>query len=477
MQRFLCWDEKNFSEVKDVTVCQHKPEKQALALVCDGDWEGVHNGYSTVMQVGDTYRFYYRVRGQTGAVTKTGRPEMGAVCVAESTDGGKTFKKKHIGKFEYNGSKDNNIIFWRDNGRELDSFTVFYDPNPNCPNEEKFKGLARDSGYDELDLYVSSDGYDFKFSQRIDLPGIFDSYNVAFWDEDKQQYSIYFRGYHHPDGTITKCYAEVDPTNDIRDVRLGISKDFKNWEFIDILRFEEGQPYVQLYTNQISRYFREKNTLIGFPSRYCDRIKDVENLKFMPNAERRLEITEKQGREGSAFTDCAIMTSTDGLTFNLRSKAFMTPEIENSTNWWYGNCYPTYGLLETLADDGETTEISFYMGENYRVKNVNFRRYTIRLDGFFSWYGDNNAYAVTKPFVLQNENMFVNFSTSALGGLQIELLDENDNPYNGFKSYTLFGNATNRPVKFDSPLSELVGKTVKIKFTFNDCNLYSFTFE
>jgi hypothetical protein len=103
----------------------------------------------------------------------------------------------------------------------------------------------------------------------------------------------------------------------------------------------------------------------------------------------------------------------------LRSKAFITAGIETSTNWWYGNCYTAYGLYETVADDGETREISFLMGENYRVKKVDFRRYTVRLDGFFSWYGDKDAYAVTKPFVLNGENMFINFETSVTGGLVV----------------------------------------------------------
>ena len=476
MQRFLCWDTKNFSQSNDVSVIMHKPEKKNLALVCDDVWEGVHNGYSTVIKVGDKYRMYYRVGGQSGYVFPTGRKEMGAVCVAESTDG-ITFKKKRIGKFEYDGSTDNNIVFWRNNGRWLDTFTVFYDETENCPESEKFKAFARDAGTDILDLYISEDGYDFQYVKRINLPGTFDSYNVVFFNKETNQYNLYFRGYHHPDGTSVKGYNDMDATNDIRDVRLAVSNDFREWEFIDFIKFEEGQKYVQLYTNQITQYYREPNTLIGFPVRYFDHRDDKENLKYMSHRDKRLEITAKWGREGTAFTDCAIMTSSDGINFDLRSKAFITPGIENSNNWWYGNCYTAYGLVETLADDGETKEISFYMGENYRVKNVDYRRYTVRLDGFFSWYGEEGANAVTKPFVLENKNMFVNFETSALGGLGIEILDENGNALEGYKSYTIFGNTTNRPVEFEKSLSELVGKTVKVRFTFNDAHLYSFTFE
>ena len=477
MQRFLCWDKKDIESNSGVTVCQHEPVKRNIALECNDVWEGVHNGYATVIKENDTYRLYYRVGGQSGFVYKTDNPELGAVCVAESTDGGITFKKKHMGKFKYNGSKDNNIVFWRDNGGNLDTFTVFYDNNPDCPKEEKFKGLARDSGTDILDLYISADGYDFEYAQRIILGGIFDSYNTVFFNNETRMYNMYFRGYHRIDGTSPAGYNDVNPTNDIRDVRLGVSKDFRNWEFIDYIKFEESRKNIQLYTNQISRYYRDEKTLIGFPVRYLDRANDKENFKHMPNYEKREEMIEKYGRGGTAFTDCAIMTSTDGINFNIRSKAFMNPGLESSTNWWYGNCYTVYGLIETPTDDDENKEISFYMGENYRVKNVDFRRYTVRLDGFFSWYGDSDAVVVTKPFVLENDKMFINFKTSALGGLGIELLDQNGVPIEGYKSYTIFGNSTNRPVEFLKPLNDLLGKNIKIKFTLNDCHLYSYTFE
>ena len=58
-----------------------------------------------------------------------------------------------------------------------------------------------------------------------------------------------------------------------------------------------------------------------------------------------------------------------------------------------------YGLLETEAEEeGAPNEISFYVGENYRIKNVNFRRYTVRLDGFFSWRAPyRGGEILTKP--------------------------------------------------------------------------------
>ena len=477
MQRFLCWDKKNFSQNNGVVVLQHRPEKKSLALVCQDKWEGVHNGYASVAKIGDKYRVYYRVGGQNGAVYKdSNAPSKSMICVAESSDG-ITFEKIPMNKIEFDGNKHNNVVFWRDNGGDLDTFTVFYDTNPDCAPKEQFKAFARDSGTDRLDLYVSEDGFDFKYVERVDLGGTYDSYNTVYWDDDKKEYHFYFRGYHHPDGTLVNGYADMDETNDLRDVRLAKSKDFRNWEFVDFIKFENTKE-VQLYTNQIEPYYREKNTLIGFPVRYIDRVKDKENYKYMPLADVRSKIIATQGREGTALTDCAIMTSGDGIKFNLRPTAFMTPGTETTENWWYGNCYTVYGMVETLADDGVTREISMYMAENYRIKKVDFRRYTIRLDGFFSWYADGDGgTVVTKPFVLSNENMFVNFATSALGSLKITVLKPSGATIDGYESYIIFGDSTNREVKFQKDLKDLVGKEIKIKFEMNDCHLYSFTFE
>ena len=301
---------------------------------------------------------------------------------------------------------------------------------------------------------------------------------MAFWHKEEKQYRLYFRGYHHPDGTEAQGIRDVNETTDLRDVRLALSRDFKAWQYVDYIKFEGNQPEIQLYTNQILRYYRNPEIYIGFPVRYCDRVKERKCFKHMSNAQRREEIIDQYGRGGTALTDCVIMTSTDGLNFDRRSTAFITPGLETVNNWWYGNGYTAYGLVETEAEDGENKEISLYCGENYRVKNVDFRRYTVRIDGFFSWFGDGDGgEIITKPFVLEKSKMFINFSTSSLGGLDISVLDKNGNEIEGYNSHTLFGDSINRPVEFEKALKDLVGKEISLKFKFNDCHLYSYTFE
>ena len=477
--RILCWDDKIIEISENIQVRAHKPEKKNIALTCDNEWEGVHNGYASVIRMGDTYRLYYRADPFRHRLDKAPTPGKAVICVAESRDGGITFRKPNVGKYEYNGTKNNNIVFSR--AKAIDNFSVFYDTNPNCPKEEKFKALCElnlgSEGGTHLIYYASEDGYDFREQYALDVQGTFDTYNVVLWDENTEQYFLYYRAFHTPEGEDRLSWKGARP-NWIRHVRVATSKDFKNWTKHGRISFEEGQEIYQLYTNQITKYFRTDDTFIGFPVRYNDRAEEKRNFHFMPLGDRHENITEVFGREGTAVTDCVIMTSNDGLCFNRRDEAFMTPGVEARDNWWYGNCYTVYGLAETEAEeDGAPNEISFYMGENYRIKNVNFRRYTIRLDGFFSWFAPyRGGEAVTKPVTVDGNELRINFATSALGGVTVFICDEEGKELEGYQSYTMFGDSVDRPVEFEKPLSDICGKAVRLKIKMRDAHLYSFVF-
>ncbi len=90
-----------------VVLKMHKPQAHDVALVCDAPWEGNTSGYFTLFQDGDLYRCYYRGshHGEDG-----GRPsQSGVTCYAESRDG-ITWTKPKLGLYEFEGSKDNNIV-------------------------------------------------------------------------------------------------------------------------------------------------------------------------------------------------------------------------------------------------------------------------------------------------------------------------------------------------------------------------------
>ncbi len=480
VRRILCWDKKMIETEQNLSLLPHKPEKKNIALLCDDEWEGVHNSYGCTVRVGDTIRLYYRAATER-LILSDNAPNRGGgtnvICVAESRDG-ITFKKPNIGQYEYNGSTYNNIVFMRE--KDIDNFSVFYDTNPACPEDEKFKALAQTDSDDRKPLlryYASADGYEFKEKYDLPLYGSFDSFNLGFWDEESEQYFVYFRAF-HPVGKPEEVQDDILKSDDVRDIRLATSKDFKTFTTHGCILFEEGQEDIALYTNQIEKYYRAKNTFIGFPVRYTDRKDEYESFEDMPLADQRAATVKKYGRGGTAITDCLFMSSNDGYTFNRRDEAFMTPGPESRNNWRYGNCYTVHGILETESDEvGASNEISIYACENYRMKNASFRRYTIRLDGFYSWYGKfTGATVLTKPIQVTGESLSVNFASSCAGSMQITLCDENGASIKGFESKALFGDSTDRPVRFKSDIKSLIGKTVRLRIVLKDCHLYSFAF-
>ena len=172
------------------------------------------------------------------------------------------------------------------------------------------------------------------------------------------------------------------------------------------------------------------------------------------------------------------MTSRDGVHFNRTKEAFHSPGIETRDNWTYGDGYFATGMVETASDfEGEPNEISLYVGTHPVYKSVDFERYTIRRDGFFSFRADfEGGEALTKPFTFDGEALSINFATSALGFVRVEILDEDGNALEGYDTGRLFGNSLARPCNFAAPLSALAGKTVRMRISMRDADLYSFRF-
>jgi hypothetical protein len=111
------------------------------------------------------------------------------------------------------------------------------------------------------------------------------------------------------------------------------------------------------------------------------------------------------------------------------------------------------------------------------------RRYTLRLDGFVSvnagWKGGE---LTTRPFQFQGDRLTLNFATSAAGTIRVEIQDADGSPLPGFTledSSEIFGDAIDRTVVWNdgSDVSALAGKTVRLRFTLRDADLYALKFE
>ena len=104
------------------------PAKREIVLVTDKPWEGPDSAYFTVFQDGPRVRLYYR------GIVPGGDASAGQVtCYAESMDG-IHFTRPNLGLVEFQGSKENNIIY---RGVEAHNFAPFRDVNPAAKPEER----------------------------------------------------------------------------------------------------------------------------------------------------------------------------------------------------------------------------------------------------------------------------------------------------------------------------------------------------
>lgn len=476
-QRQLFTDDFIIEKLYDkAALVLHHPEMKEIVMVYDEPWEGSYSNYNSIFKDGDIYRMYYRGwhRKPDGGLSH----DM-VWCYAESKDG-IHWEKPNLGLFEFNGSKENNIVFAsRDFGdfhfTLRDNITVFKDHNPNAAPDAVYKAFvdARKQKPDwSLLAFKSADGIHW-FPMTGATPvltmaeGSFDSQNTAFWDSLKGEYRAYWR------------FFDKDS---IRSIRTGTSKDFIHWKVQSDLQYTDT-IIQQLYTNGIVPYYRAPQIFIGFPARYFDR-KWSKSMEELPQLKERNGRSITNPRYGTALTESIFFASHDAVKFKRWNEAFLRPGIERNGTWNYGQQFIAWSFLETKSDlEGAPDEISLFANENLWIGNGSkLRRYTLRLDGFVSVNAPlTGGSLLTKPVIFSGNKLSINFSTSAYGSVRVEIQDINGKPLPGFSLKDcppVFGDTVDRTVYWNkgSDLSSIAGKTVRLRFVMSDADLYSFCF-
>jgi len=445
----------------------HEPIRRECVLTHDKPWEGDGCDFHNIVKDGNLYRMYYL----GWWMLEKGKGKDICVCYAESQDG-LSWTKPSLGLFEYEGSNDNNIILTKEyHNSGIDNFMVFIDNNPACPADERYKAvcLFQNTDRPELVSYFSADGIRFRRGPWVTKDGKFDSLNVAFWDVCAQKYRCYFRSFHN-------VPESGDLNAGIRDIRYIESADFVNWSDPVILDYGDAED-IPLYTNLVQPYARAPHILVGFPTRYLESPEWTPNFDELTGREKRLERMKHHPRYGLTVTDCVFMCSRDGVHFKRYDEAFMRPEPEHSVNWVYGDCYPSYGLIETpSAIPGADSELSFFVFENHWMGvPAEMYRYSMRMDGFVSLHaGAKEQIIMTKPFSFEGNELFANLATSARGHVIFTLTDENGREY---ESCRVFGNSTDKRIRFgENVVASLSGKPVTLTMRIKDADIYSIQF-
>lgn len=482
---------------------QH-PVPAEVSLETSEPWEGNSTNYVTVFQDGGKYRMYYRGSHYSYIEGKDRPSHRDVICYAESADG-IHWTKPDLGLFEWDGSKKNNIIL---DGTGGHAFAPFRDTNPACAPDAIYKAIGWEGPKKGLYAFKSVDGLHWSLMspEPIITDGAFDSMNLAFWDAEKGEYRSYHRDFRGR-GATDLIMSGVDRG---RDVKTSHSADFLNWakpEFINYTaNVDLGRPPVaakdrpadypsgrvsELYTNQIIPYYRAPHLLLGFPTRYMDR-GWTESAKLLPRYDYRQvratspteSMPKGSRREGTAMTDGMFMTSRDRSHFSIWPESFLRPGLRTRDTWFYGDMYQNWGLVETKSVISDApAELSIYVTERTLQETGGvIRRYTLRIDGFGSLYAPLvGGELVTKPLIFKGDKLAVNYSSSTVGSIRVEIQDVDGRPLPGFElaqSQELYGDDLERVVGWEkSPsLASLAGRPVRLRFVVKDADLYSFHF-
>ena len=175
------------------------------------------------------------------------------------------------------------------------------------------------------------------------------------------------------------------------------------------------------------------------------------------------------------------MSSRDGLHFDRSfMEGWIRPGLDpDRKSWIHGNTAPAWGMLQTTPE-----EISVYWQDHGgQLKSMpQLQRGTIRTDGFVSVHA---KYAggefTTKPLIFKGREFIMNFSTSAVGCVRVELQDKTGTVIPGFALADcppIYGDAIEEVVKWNvgSDVSALAGKPVRLRFVMTDADLYSIRF-
>ena len=386
--------------------------------------------YATVIKDGALYRAYYRSR----IPGFKGDSEDGHItCYAESADG-ITWRKPNLGLIEINGSRANNVVLHE--SPFCHNFSPFLDVRPAKDRGKRFKAVA---GMNSSGLYgfESDDGLRWKkvqgtpvIPQRIEE---FDSQNVAFWSEAERCYVCYFRA-KTPKGALQSA---------LRTVSRAVSPDFLHWS--EPVPTASNLPGEHLYTSQTHPYYRAPHIYIALPTRL-------------------------QADHGDT-TDILFMTARAGSTSYTRQfkEAFIRPGLDRD-RWGNRSNYTALNVVPTGP-----TEMSIY-------HSVTGLRYVLRIDGFASARaGYAKGELLTKPLMFSGKELILNYSTSAGGGIRVEIQAAAGTPLSGFRLEdcpVIIGDEIEGRVawKQGPNLGALRGTPVRLRFVMTECDLFSFRF-
>ena len=387
---------------------------------------------------------------------------------ARSRDG-VHWEKPVLGKREFEGSRENNMVVIRgDPGGFIEHVVI----DPDAPPARRYKGLQGYSGRKPL---VSADGYEFELLDVPTIPSQDESH--LNYDEVKKRFIL--------------TVKQRGPFG--RSVYLSLSRDFEQWTRPELifhadaldqelgrLRIREHLANPRLYTphfNAPEEYNTEVYNMpvfpyeaiyIGMPNFFesCGRTPPPHNNQDGVNSvklstSRDLRRWTKVGNRESFIP---VSEVGEGRIDTVQILAASRPIIRGDELWFYYT-----GINRRYSPDGRSE------GGIHLAK--------LRRDGFASFHaGEQGGFVETRAIRFDGTRLFVNADATG-GELRAEVVNAR-----GREVLATWGRDDTATMEGDHLRTELTwqghqgvealrGKTVRFRFHLKDAHLYSFWFE
>ena len=407
-----------------------------------------------------------------------------------STDG-EHWEKPSLGLYEWNGSKDNNIVCDPEGDGHQRPFHIIRDQSDPDPTR-RYKGLFSSS---ERYAGISNDGFNWTMLDTPPIPS-----------QDESQFTY---------DPFTKQYLAMvkQPTKWGRSVFLSTSKDFVSFT----------EPKLIFCSDEVDweNCRRRVREVIENPSYITppivddqDYIAEVYNMAVMPyqgiyigfptifnpfgaippprtNFTRINQIELSVSRDlynWERVADRALFIGLepwDNINYGT-SQLLMSgqPVVrKNGEIWIYYNSLRLPGSIEDYKTYNRSKEL-FRLNVDLKVFNDSgaLSLAKLRPDGFVSVDGDESGIIVTKPFLMKGENLYIN-ADARWGEIYTEIIDAAT-----MKTHPGFWVPGEHPPPFrdDSvkakvdwkyPHDLVFEKPVRLKFYLHQARLYSFWLE
>lgn len=420
-------------------------------IVPDTPADGILVGaYSTLMMDGAKYRLWYQT------FQSLERAADMAVGYAESEDA-VHWTKPNLGLVEVNGSKQNNIVYRREEG--IDGPTVFKDPS--APAEERYKMIycGQRLAPDPTGLLpggwvygaTSPDGLHWTRLPEPLVKHESDTQCVAVYDEELRRYVAYLRG-----------WEPLTVHGSKRVVKRTESEDFRRFPNPQLVLAPgpDDPPDMDIYTNAYQRW---------------------------PGAARAHLLRPAFYHRASDTVDVHLAVSRDGIRWSRPSRdPLIAVGLEGSG--FEGQVYAGVGIVPLGRGVW-----AFPIWRSYLTHNMVDRTYfrkpregslwlaTLREDGFMALEAETQGECWTQVVSFRGSRLLVNSWARTGGRLRIELTTPDGQPIPGFALEDcdgIQGDALWAPVRWkgESDVSTLAGKPLRIRTWLARCRLHTFRF-